>query len=159
MAKLSRGEIFIAIQEDLAFYRKRLFTAYFYALVIAIFVLAGRFHINTDYYIISNLFYSVLYAMIAFFVFRFHDSYRVRIYWLRYCRNELAKDAGLDIPVFPPPKNGEVDFHPFKKLSRRDRLFTLSPSMQFVYVTWFLCILGILLVWFGSRVPSLEKWC
>lgn len=148
---MEKSELIKSLESELKFYRDRLFAVFSYAIVLELFIITGRVAISTEYPLVANSIYTLVFLTIVLFVFRFHESYRKRIYKIRWERNELSKTEGRSEGYFPPPGDDKV-FHPDAKLSLKKRLLSSSPSMQFVYLVFNLAVLGIALTWTGAHI-------
>ncbi|HEX8194774.1 MAG TPA: hypothetical protein VF571_01070 [Pyrinomonadaceae bacterium] len=145
------SDILKSIEGELAFYRGRLFTVYSYALLLQTLLITGKSTIPGKSPLIANIAYTMVFVMVVIFAFFFNDSYRSRIYKMRLSRTKLIEKAGYDQNIFSTPANlPQVSDQP---LSLRSRLFSTSPSMQFVYLIAVISVLGIVLTWTGGIIP------
>ena len=138
-------DVLAALEAELRFYRTRLFGVFVCALVLEVLLVLGRVCIHPSSAVLANAAYTLAFAVIVLFMFRFHDSYVSRIYRLRWERNEFSKSEERPEGQFPLPFGGH--FRPGSGRSWRVRLFSGSPSMQYVYVVKALALLGAVLVW------------
>jgi len=138
-------DILAALEGELRFYRRRLFGVFVCALVLEAVLVAARVCVHSSDEVLADAACTLAYAVIVLLVFRFHDSYVGRIYRLRWERNDFSKSDERPEGLFPLPFGGH--FRPGMNRSWRARLFSASPSMQFVYLVAALAAVGIVLVW------------
>ena len=138
-------DILGALEGELRFYRKRLFTVFTYCLLLEALLVVSRVSLHSTNEGLTNAAYTFVLVVIVLFMFRFHDSYVSRIYRIRWERNEFSKSEERPEGQFPLPFGGH--FRPGSGRSWWVRVFSGSPSMQYVYVVKALAILGVVLVW------------
>jgi len=118
--------VLAALQEEVAFYRKRQFQVVTAGLGADLVLITGErgFSLAEGYLLDSA--YSLVYALIVAFVLVLNRAYRRRIYFLRESRSELLGGrAGL----FPEPHQWP------------------SPSTLYATSVFVLSSLGVALVW------------
>ena len=138
-------DVLAALEAELRFYRQRLFGVFVCSLILEVLLVLGRVCVHSSNAVLTNAAFSLAFAVIVLFVFRFHDSFVSRIYRLRWERNEFSKSEERPEGQFPLPFG--VHFRPGQGRSWRVRLISGSPSMQYVYVVAALALLGVVLVW------------
>lgn len=142
---MDASDLLAALETELHFYRRRLFSVFTYGLLLEALLVTGRMRIHSSSETLTNAAYTFAFAMIVLFVFRFHDSYVSHIYRIRWERNDLTKSDERPEGLFPLPSGGH--FRPGLNRTWRSRLLSASPSMQLVYLITALAALGIVLVW------------
>lgn len=128
------------IDVELAFYRKRQFAIYVAALTTEFAVITGEATLPGSGGILKPIAYTLVFIGFPVATFFFSDSYRRRIYHLRKAKNRLLGEVDEKYEeIFP--ETAELDWH--------ERLFSRSPSIQYVYVVTAVSLLGIVLTWVG----------
>jgi len=138
-------DILAALEEELRFYRNRLFGVFACALLIEGLLVVARVCIPSSSLTLTNAAYTFAYVVIVLVMFRFHDSYVSRIYRLRWERSDLCKTEQRPEGPFPLPFGGH--FRPGTTRNWRARLISANPSMQLAYLVAALAVVGIVLVW------------
>lgn len=148
---MDKEKLLESMDKELKYYRNRMFAVFSYAIGLEILVITGKITIRSQFPTLTNIAYSVLLMIIVFFVFRFQDSYRIRIHRIRWEKNNLTVTNDRSKGYFPPPF-GDNNYDPEVDIPFRRKLISSSPSMQYVYIVLVLALLNILLIWSSAEV-------
>jgi hypothetical protein len=151
--KITKAELLHIVNNELSFYRKRIFTVYSYSLVLQLLIMTGKSAIPTSNAILAGIASTIVFVMIIAFAFGFHSSYRKRIYRLRHSRDTIIEQEKethswlQTCKLFPPPAND-----PKNDISKSKMLSPFSPGMLFIYLISLMSLLGIVLTWTGGVI-------